>query len=197
MQRVLLAVALAALAADTLATGNPQQGRDTAVICIGCHGVDGNSSSSDFPKLAGQGEHYLAKQLRDFKSGARKEQHMTSMVEAISPADIPNIAAWFASQPRTPNGNTAHTDAGKQVYFNGIANSGVSACAGCHGDNGHGLDAAGFPSLAGQHAAYLTRQLMNFRTGSRSNDNQIMQGIAKDLTDKDIESLAGFIATMP
>ena len=60
-----------------MASGDPLAGKSVSIICIGWHGSDGNSTNPLHPKLAGQGESYLIKQLVDFKSGARKEEHMT------------------------------------------------------------------------------------------------------------------------
>ena len=98
MHRAPLLLTCLLLPITAFAGGDPNAGRAKAVICIGCHGADGNSSNATYPKLAGQWQGYLEKQLRDFKSGARKDDHMTSMVEAISAGDIPDIAAYFASQ---------------------------------------------------------------------------------------------------
>ncbi|MDH5180403.1 MAG: cytochrome c4 [Gammaproteobacteria bacterium] len=166
---------------------------DVAVLCSGCHGPDGNSEVGHYPRLAGQGKNYLIKQLKDFRSGARKEQHMSSMVEAISPADIPLLADWFAGQsPKSHHKTTATT--GQQIFQNGIEQKGVAACAGCHGEAGQGNDAIGFPRLAGQQREYLAKQLRDFRNGTRRNDNMIMQGIAKQLSDAEITALATYLA---
>ena len=69
-------------------------------MCAACHGVDGNSQLPDYPKLAGQHSDYLAKALRDYKSGARKNPIMAGFAGALSKDDIANLAAWFSSQPR-------------------------------------------------------------------------------------------------
>ncbi len=68
-------------------------------VCAACHGADGNSPSSDFPKLAGQHRDYLEKALRDYKSGARKNPIMAGFAAALSKEDIENLAAYFASRP--------------------------------------------------------------------------------------------------
>lgn len=164
-------------------------------ICIGCHGVDGNSTSGDFPRLAGQGKNYLAKQLRDFKSGKRKEEHMSSMVEAITLDEIPALAAWF-SQQKIIAGNKASNPLGQRIFQSGITVKEISACSSCHGEDGKGNDAAGFPLLAGQHADYLIKQLKSFRAAVRTNDNQIMQAITQQLSDKEIEALAQYLSSL-
>jgi cytochrome c553 len=68
-------------------------------VCQACHGVDGNSQSADYPKLGGQYPDYLAKALRDYKSGARKNPIMAGFAGTLSTADIDNVAAYYAAQP--------------------------------------------------------------------------------------------------
>jgi len=68
-------------------------------ICQACHGLDGNSPTPDYPKLAGQYPDYLAKALRDYKSGARKNAIMAGMAGALTANDIDNLAAYYSSQP--------------------------------------------------------------------------------------------------
>jgi cytochrome c553 len=70
-------------------------------VCQACHGMDGNSQSPDYPKLGGQYPDYLAKALRDYKSGARKNPIMAGFAGALSKQDIENVAAYYASQPPT------------------------------------------------------------------------------------------------
>jgi cytochrome c553 len=68
-------------------------------VCQACHGLDGNSQTPDYPKLAGQYPDYIAKALRDYKSGARKNPIMTGFAAALTTKDIDNVAAYYASQP--------------------------------------------------------------------------------------------------
>jgi cytochrome c553 len=68
-------------------------------VCQACHGLDGNSQTPDYPKLGGQYPDYLAKALRDYKSGARKNPIMAGFAATLSDKDIENVAASFASQP--------------------------------------------------------------------------------------------------
>ena len=167
----------------------------SSVLCIGCHGQDGNSTASQYPILAGQGRNYLAKQLRDFKSGKRKEEHMTSMVEAISKDDIPKLAAWFSQQKRNSTGKPANAK-GQQIFQQGITAKNIAACVDCHGEKAGGNDAIGFPALAGQHAEYVIAQLKAFRLKQRSNDNGMMQTVAEQLSDAEIKSVAAYIESM-
>jgi cytochrome c553 len=68
-------------------------------VCAACHGQDGNSTNADYPRLAGQHRDYLAKALRDYKSGARKNAIMGGMTAALSKDDIDSVAAYYASLP--------------------------------------------------------------------------------------------------
>ena len=70
-----------------------------AEVCQACHGMDGNSQVPDYPKLAGQNQDYLAKSLRDYKSGARKDPTMNGFAGTLTTQDIDNLAAYFSSQP--------------------------------------------------------------------------------------------------
>jgi cytochrome c553 len=68
-------------------------------VCQACHGLDGNTPTPDYPKLGGQRPDYLAKALRDYKSGARKNAIMAAFAGALSTQDIENLAAYYAAQP--------------------------------------------------------------------------------------------------
>lgn len=70
-----------------------------AEVCESCHGAGGNSTSQDFPKLSGQYPDYLAKALRDYKSGDRKNAIMAGFAKPLSKQDIDNLAAYYAAQP--------------------------------------------------------------------------------------------------
>ena len=198
MKKIMSILTLLATSCFVMAGGDPVAGKSTAIICIGCHGSDGNSTNPIYPKLAGQGAAYLAKQLVDFKSGERKEEHMTSMVEAIAKEDIPNLAAYFSRQKRKPGSvSTVDQRLGKQIFHNGVSGKGISACDGCHGVKGEGNAAIRFPALAGQHTEYITKALKEFRSGKRHNDaGEMMRRIAANLSNEEIESLASYIASL-
>ena len=70
-----------------------------AEVCESCHGAGGNSTSQDFPKLGGQYPDYLAKALRDYKSGDRKNAIMAGFAKPLSKQDIDNLAAYYAAAP--------------------------------------------------------------------------------------------------
>jgi len=183
---------------SAMAEGDPLVGKSKTLICSGCHERDGNSKNPIYPILAGQGQGYLSKQLTDFKTGARKEEHMTPIVEAVNIDDIKHIAAYFSNQARTPGTATSPTaESGKQLFHQGNSARSISACAGCHGEDGKGNAALKFPSLAGQHADYVAKTLKEFRSAARNNDQQaVMRNNAANLSDQDIAALAAYIASM-
>ena len=95
-----LIVLLSVLVAGSAAGADLQAGQDKVKeVCQACHGMDGNSQTPDYPKIGGQYPDYLAKALRDYKSGARKNPIMAGLAGALSPKDIENLAAYYASQP--------------------------------------------------------------------------------------------------
>ncbi|SDF58911.1 c-type cytochrome [Phytopseudomonas seleniipraecipitans] len=178
------------------AAGDPAAGQAKTIVCGACHGVDGNSPVANFPKLAGQGERYLLKQMQDIKSGARPVVEMTGMLDPLSDQDMADIAAYYAAQ-KTIIGAADPTlvERGEDLFRGGKLAEGMPACMGCHSPDGSGIATAGYPHLGGQHADYTAKQLTAFREGERSNDgdSMIMRDIAAKLSNKDIEALAAYI----
>ena len=204
-----MSIIFAAFSSVSFASGDAEAGQAKAAVCMGCHGADGNSLMAMYPKIAGQGEGYLIKQLQDFKSGARPSAMMAGFVAALSEEDMSDLAAHFSSQ--TISENTAKADAqtielGRKIYVGGKKDSQTMACIACHGPKGLGIPSANFPAVAAQYAEYTTQQLIAFRqssinlqTGSsdlaRDNDYEgMMRNVAKSLTNVEIEALAQYIA---
>lgn len=178
------------------AAGDAAAGQGKIAMCSACHNADGNSMVPNFPKLAGQGERYLLKQMHDIKSGARPVVEMTGMLDAMTEQDLADIAAWYASQKGTIGAaDPALVEHGEALYRGGKLVDGVPACTGCHSPNGEGLDLAVYPKLNGQHADYIAKQLTDFREGDRTNDGDamIMRSIAAKLSNKDIKALSSYI----
>ena len=102
MKRIRFTLIVAALAvlvpALTLAAGDPAAGKKKVALCAGCHGLNGQSTQPIYPKLAGQRADYIERALQDYRDGARKNQIMSPMAAQIKESDIPDIAAWYASQ---------------------------------------------------------------------------------------------------
>ena len=189
-------LALVGVAGTSMAAGNAAAGKARSAVCAGCHGVDGNSAAPNFPKLAGQDAEYIAKQLADFKSGARKDPIMTGMAAALSKKDMADLGAYYASQKRTP-GTANLTDDTRKVaetlYRGGNTKLGIPACMSCHGPAGAGIG-PNYPSVDGQQATYTAKQLTDFKSGARSNDNHIMGQIAFLLSDSEIKALSEYMA---
>lgn len=176
--------------------GDVAAGKEKSQPCVACHGVDGNSPISPmWPKLAGQHEKYLYKQLYDFRSKTRENVQMNPFVETLSDDDIADLAAYYASQKVQPGYASAEMlDLGEEIYRAGNASKGLAACTGCHGPNGSGNPMALYPTLSGQHAAYTEAQLLAFRDNQRSNDpNKIMRIISEKMTIEEIKAVANYI----
>jgi cytochrome c553 len=170
-------------------------------VCAACHGPDGNSVAPANPKLAGQFPDYLYKQLSNFKSQdgkkpLRENAIMNGMVANLSDGDMHDAAAYFAGQTLRPDWARDKDLAalGQRLYRGGNLQSGVPACAGCHGPTGAG-NPIQYPRIAGQFADYVEVQLKAFRAGTRANDpNGMMRGVAARLTDDEIKGLAQYVA---
>lgn len=101
MQRfsaIIASAMLAAAATSAQAAGNPSAGQEKSQPCAACHGPEGNTSNSMYPRLAGQYESYLLRALKDYKSGARENQVMAGQVSGLSEQDMEDLAAYYASQ---------------------------------------------------------------------------------------------------
>ena len=162
--------------------------------CFLCHGADGESASEVFPRLAGQNAEYIAKQLENFKSGKRKSTAMASMVEKLTPEDMAALGRFYASRP--PHQEAAKdaplAAVGQYIYQVGNRFSGVPACATCHGADGAGSNA--LPRLAGQHAAYLDKQLRQFGQRARNNDNAVMHAVVEKMTPLEMAAVAEYLS---
>jgi cbb3-type cytochrome c oxidase subunit III len=178
-----------------LAAGDATAGQQKSAACAACHGADGNSANGEWPKLAGQNTVYLVKQLQDFKAGRRANPIMSGMAAPLSDQDMEDIAAYFsAQQPAPGKADPELVEKGKAIYLGGNLNSGLAACTACHGANGKGNPAAGFPAVSDQHAQYVETQLKAFRTMQRGNDpGQMMRNIAAKMNDDEIKAVASFM----
>ena len=184
------------VASPITAAGDASAGKGKSVACAACHGSDGNSPSDMFPKLAGQHESYLVKQLVDFKSGARKNAVMAPMVAALTEQDMADLGAFYASNKVSPGAVAEElVEAGQTIYRAGNKESGLPACMACHGPTGAGMPAAKWPALAGQYTSYIELQLKAFADGTRTNDpNNMMADIAKKMTADEIKAVSAYVA---
>jgi len=176
--------------------GNADAGKALTTTCVACHGSDGNSIASANPKLAGQGERYLIKQLKEIQSGDRDVPLMSGQLDNMGEQDLADIAAFYSSQSQTAGAaDEALVALGEEVYRNGNHERGIAACAGCHGPAGEGNAPAGFPRISGQHADYVAAQLRSFAEGYRVNDGEsrAMRGVAERMNENEIKAVASYI----
>ncbi|WP_119396179.1 c-type cytochrome [Salinibius halmophilus] len=171
--------------------GDPVAGESKVAVCMACHGPGGASATPTFPKLAGQHESYLYKQMVDVQNGDRVVASMVGILDGLTDQDLLDIAAYYADQPvsygRVVNPNPAPANAGElseeelaaieqaelnkvielgeKLYYGGNPDTGVPACAACHSPSGSGNKLAGYPQLGGQHATYTAKQLYAFQAG--------------------------------
>lgn len=189
--------------------GDAKVGQTKAAACGACHGLDGNSSDAQYPKLAAQHERYIARQLALFKTGERENPIMMGMAAAVTPQDMRDIGAYFASQKTMPgvaddtaiktgpNQGMKFYAVGERMYRGGDAARAIPACMACHGPTGAGNPGPAYPNLAGQHAAYVSAKLTAFRGGlvwgKKEYENKVMSQVAKNLTDEEIQALATYV----
>jgi len=157
-----------------------------AASCAGCHGGDGVSTNPAWPSLAGQQSAYVVEALKAYQSGARDNAMMAATVKGLSDADIQNLAGYYA----TLKIKTATTAAADQHILAGKARS--ATCVACHGATGASANPA-WPSLAGQQKDYMVVALKAYKSGTRK--NEVMSGIAKGLSDDDMEALAAYYSS--
>ncbi len=159
-------------------------GKTKAALCQGCHGINGISNNPQYPNLAGQQASYIEAQLKAFQSGLRTNSVMQSMVTSLSGQDIKNISAYFSRlTPESTEKNLNITGKGKSKF---------AMCTGCHGATAQGRGS--FPTLAGQQTAYLKKQLVNFKNGSRKGGP--MKAIVSSLSDQDINEIATYLGSL-
>lgn len=187
--------------------GDPVAGREKAETerCLECHGATGEgqgfSTGSDgkFARLDGQHYEYIVKQIKDFRSGKRKHDFMRMMATGIGDADLADIAAYFATLPPMSSATStaiAHSGGARQLYAHGDPARKLPACASCHGEAGKGV-AGVAPVIGGQGKVYLEQQLQDWRGGSRKNSaGDVMNQLAKPLSDAEIEALARYVSSM-
>lgn len=162
----------------------------TSDACIFCHGFEGNARAQNYPRLAGQPEAYLKKQLKAFATGERTNASMESMAASMSDREIDGLAAHFAKMTPVANA-TFHADPASAARGEALVKA--NNCASCHGQQLEGKDL--FPRLAGQGQAYVRDQLARFKSGARRDGTGAMPAVAAALSDRDMEDVAQFIAS--
>jgi cytochrome c553 len=177
--------------------GDAKAGQAKAATCAACHGLDGNPASSQYPKLAGQHENYIARQVALFKSHKRENPVMMGFVMSLTEQDMHDIGAYFASKSSLPGVADAKLVArGELLYRGGDAKAGVPACMACHGPDGAGNPGWRVPNIGGQHADYVQKQLQAWHNGTTWGSDahaMIMPGIAQRLTEQDISTISSYV----
>lgn len=165
-------------------------------LCSACHGVHGDSKSPMFPKLNAQTPDYIINQLKGFRQHVRGETdaraYMWAIASQLDDATVASLADYFSHQLPTagPAGDPAMMAKGEQIFKQGVPETGVPACASCHGAEGQG--AGQFPRLAGQHDAYLLREIEVFRSGARGNA-PVMTAVAHALNAEQARAVAAYL----
>ena len=170
-------------APTTAQAGDATAGKAKAAVCAGCHGPDGVSKNLPGPTLASQHDIYIINALKAYNTGARVEP-MMSAVSKMSDQEAANLAAYFTGL-KCESALTAD----KQATLPGRTIA--AKCMACHGANGVSTNRS-WPNLVGQSKAYLVTALKRYGSGARK--NAIMAGIAKGLSDAEIENVAGYYA---
>jgi cytochrome c553 len=183
--------------AEAAKPGDATAGQAKAAACGACHGMDGNSSDAQYPKLAGQSERYIVRQLTDFKAGKRQNPIMLGMATPLSTQDMHDVGAYFASKTPLPGvADQALVEKGEALFRQGDSTRGIPACMACHSIDGRGNPGAMYPQLTSQHAQYIEATLKAWHDGTTWGDDaqsQIMPAIAKKLGADDISALSSYI----
>ena len=183
--------------------GSADNGKSLYAVCVSCHGADGSGNKAlNAPRISGQMEWYVARQLVSFKSGLRGTheediygQQMRPMSMTLTnKQSIADVAAYVSTLKGSVSETTIQGDAsaGKASY---------AVCASCHGANGEGSKELNAPKIAGQQDWYVVRQLKNFKKRIRGNDPNDIYGLqmipmAMTLADDTaINNVAAYIST--
>ncbi len=193
--------------------GNSENGRGIAQAkCASCHGLDGNSPNSQFPKLAGQDPSYLYWQLRAFKTGTRRSEIMVEIAATLSDADAADATSFYGRQTTRPDHvkDRALAFIGERIFVAAGGPGMLPSCAMCHATGGQrgmmsgrmpmmGMMGSGMmgnvPNLNGQHATYLIDQLNRYARGERQ--GMMMNRIAATLSEADKKAVAEYLSGLP
>jgi cytochrome c553 len=175
-----LTVALA-LAGSAQAAGDAQRGKQIGYTCLGCHGIENYKNvypTYSVPKLVGQHPEYIVAALKAYRGKQRSHMTMYAQASSLSDQDIEDVAAYLAGKPLASGAPVA----------GGLAKV-TALCSACHGADGVGI-MGDYATLAGQHADYLTRALVEYQKGDRK--NAIMQSFAAQLSAADVKAIAEY-----
>jgi cytochrome c553 len=179
-----LAVALTALPSSVGAQTIEQK----AQLCAACHGESGAPQQKTTPVIWGQQLGYLYLQLRDYKSGARKNDQMSAVTATLERDDMMAVAQYLSQRPWP---SLAQSRASEAAATQALRATSSVVCTSCHqeGYKGEGTQ----PRLAGQQKDYLAQTMLNFRDGKRGN-NPGMSDLMKSISEGDIAAIAEYLA---
>jgi len=165
-----------------------QSVEDLAASCAGCHGENGIPQQANMPVIWGQQQGYLYLQLRDFKSGARKDDVMSSIAQALERSDMQALALYFSQKPWP---GLEQPSAPPDVAARALRAINSIVCTSCHQANFVGDSTQ--PRLAGQRRDYLEKSMLDFRNRSRGN-NPGMTDLMLAISEQDIADSAAYLA---
>lgn len=172
-------------------------------VCSLCHGVDGQSTSPNFPNLAAQQPTYFIAQMKEFRGHNRLDpagfEYMWGLSRSLTDEQIKGLAEYFGSKPAAAPPSTSSDSAavasGKLIFDGGVPEKNIPACSACHGAQAQGNEQ--FPRLAHQHQDYLIKQLLVFQRTDERPEGSIMKTIAHDLTRRNMEDVAAYLQEFP
>ena len=176
------------------ATPDLEHGAELFAQCVACHGAEGQGlPDGSTPRIAGQHFHVIVKQLVDFRYGKRWDFRMEQRANRHLGAfqDIADVASYLSQQPRKSDGDASSSEThaqGEKIY--------AANCASCHGEQGEGDDGDAVPMLAGQHPAYLLRQMYDSVDGRRPTLTQLHSKVIKPLDFEQLRAVAAFLAQL-
>jgi len=180
---------LATVGSIALAPSVPAQTiEEKAQICGACHGENGIPQQKIMPVIWGQQQGYLYLQLRDYKSGARKNDIMSPLAQTLERDDMMALALYFSQKPWP---DLQQPPAPADVAKRALAANVSIGCTGCH--QGEYQGAGTQPRLAGQTREYLQQSMLDFRTRARGN-NPGMTDLMLATAVEDIDALAQYTA---
>jgi len=180
---VLFALLLSGVCAPAYSAGDPARGKELSYTCLGCHGIADYKNvypTYSVPELAGQHPDYIVAALKEYKKGDRSHATMHQQAASLSEQEMQDIAAYFGNSELKPNAAPV-----------GAAPAKVALCGSCHGKNGVGIT-GDYPTLAGQHADYLSRAMHEYARGDRK--NAMMPNFVNGLTEEEIREIAEYFS---
>lgn len=177
------------------AQGDAVRGAITFEICQGCHRANAlGRPDGSYPRLAGQHDTVLIKQMTDVRAGRRRNDKMLPFVDrhVVGPQDIADIAAYLTRLPVPPNHGKGPGERLEQALLQYR-----QACQECHGSRGEGDALRFYPRVSGQHYRYLRRELIDIRDGERRNANPRMVKVVRQMSDAELDALADYMSRLP